>query len=237
MRTRSLWYGVLVGAPLLLAALTALGFTFFAREFALRLVLTLLSVQGAVVLHAVLYRWLVLSQRRLAWKLAGERREALARSREATEPEEAADSVVEMLDEIDVAEIKEQTLDLLRISLGVVLLVAMWFVWSGVLPVLHVLDEVDLWHHTVIEEGVEVLRPVTLTNVLGAGLLLLLTATAARNMPGFLEIALLQRLPLDPGARYATRTLALYLIVGIGLFLTLNTLGLRWRGAAPIPPC
>ena len=38
---------------------------------------------------------------------------------------------------------------------------------------------------------------------------IVLTIIAARNMPGFLEIAVLQRLPLEQGVRYATRTLVL----------------------------
>jgi potassium efflux system protein len=47
-------------------------------------------------------------------------------------------------------------------------------------------------------------------------------------MPGFLEIALLQRLPLDPGTRYATRTLSLYLISITGLVLGFKAIGIGW---------
>jgi potassium efflux system protein len=59
-------------------------------------------------------------------------------------------------------------------------------------------------------------------------LVVVITFLAAKNIPGVLEITLLRRLPLDPGARYAITTLFQYAIVGTGVFLAFGTLGLRW---------
>nr|VFK18523.1 MAG: Mechanosensitive ion channel [Candidatus Kentron sp. LPFa]VFK33385.1 MAG: Mechanosensitive ion channel [Candidatus Kentron sp. LPFa] len=75
---------------------------------------------------------------------------------------------------------------------------------------------------TVIE------KDVTLGNVTTVLILLVITVLAARNIPGVLEIALLQRLPLSIGGRYAFTTLTQYGIVGAGLVAIFDIVGLDW---------
>jgi potassium efflux system protein len=70
--------------------------------------------------------------------------------------------------------------------------------------------------------------PLTLSDLLVGVIALLVTLLAAKNLPGVLEITLLQRLPLDAGARYALTTLLQYLIVGIGLVMAFSTIGFQW---------
>jgi potassium efflux system protein len=137
--------------------------------------------------------------------------------------------VLEAIEEIDVAEIKDQTQDLLRGSIAFLMVVGLWFAWVSVLPALGILDDVTLWHHTVVgADGAEEQRPITLARLCLALLLVVVTITAARNTPGFLEIAILQRLPLEPGVRYATRTLVLYAIVATGIVVAFNAIGVGW---------
>ena len=69
---------------------------------------------------------------------------------------------------------------------------------------------------------------VTLGDLVLALIFLFLTWVAARNIPGLLEISLLQRLPLDGGARYAIATIVRYLIVIIGISTITGALGLGW---------
>jgi potassium efflux system protein len=69
---------------------------------------------------------------------------------------------------------------------------------------------------------------VTLADLTLGLIMLVITVLAAKNIPGVLEIALLQRLPLDAGARYAIASLTQYLIAGIGVFVAFSTLGLQW---------
>lgn len=58
--------------------------------------------------------------------------------------------------------------------------------------------------------------------------ILIATVLAFRNLPGFAEIVLLQRLPLDAGARYALSTVLKYLIAIIGTIIALNAINLAW---------
>jgi potassium efflux system protein len=68
----------------------------------------------------------------------------------------------------------------------------------------------------------------TLADLLFAFVLLGLTILAFRNLPGLLEIAVLQRLPLQPGERYAIKTVVGYLLAFAGTVAVLATLGIEW---------
>lgn len=63
----------------------------------------------------------------------------------------------------------------------------------------------------------------------GAALVtLIITFLIFQNFPAFVEIALLQRLPLDSGSRYALSTILKYLIATIGSIVMFGALGLSW---------
>ena len=53
------------------------------------------------------------------------------------------------------------------------------------------------------------------------------TIIAAHNLPGLLEVILLNRLPMDPGARYAYSTVCRYAITAIGIIIVFNTIGIK----------
>ena len=74
------------------------------------------------------------------------------------------------------------------------------------------------------------LSPLTITvSDIGMSLVILIaTWIAFRNIPGLIEIIVLQRLPLDAGSRYALSTVMRYLIAIIGVIIAFNTLGISW---------
>ena len=64
---------------------------------------------------------------------------------------------------------------------------------------------------------------------LGLSIVILIATWAAfRNVPGLVEIVVLQRLPLDAGSRYALSTVMRYLIAIIGVLIAAGTIGLAW---------
>jgi potassium efflux system protein len=69
---------------------------------------------------------------------------------------------------------------------------------------------------------------LTLADVVLAAILALLTSVAARNLPALLELALLQKLPLDGGSRYAVSTLLRYVIIIFGVSAVSGALGIGW---------
>ncbi len=70
--------------------------------------------------------------------------------------------------------------------------------------------------------------PFTLADLLTVFVLALATLVASRNLPGVVEILLLQHLPLDRGSRYAVTTIFRYTILIIGVSATLNAVGIGW---------
>jgi potassium-dependent mechanosensitive channel len=69
---------------------------------------------------------------------------------------------------------------------------------------------------------------VTLTNVLVFILIAIVAFLVGRNIPGLLEIAILQRLPLQESVRYAIVTLTRYAIIVIGTILAFGAIGIGW---------
>ncbi len=69
---------------------------------------------------------------------------------------------------------------------------------------------------------------VTLAD-LGLGFIVLLaTILAFRNLPGLVEIVVLQQLPLDAGSRYALSTVLRYVIAIVGITIAFNAIGISW---------
>lgn len=217
-----------VGLPALLAGLAWSGYFYTSLQFLLRLNLTVGLGLLIVFIHAFFTRWLLISERRLALKMALEKRAARQEEHGDEDEELKAETLREISSEIDVHTIGEQTRELLRISLGLVLVLGLLFVWVGVLPALKGLGSYQLWDTKSIVDGQEKLAPVTLAHLGMALLILGATVAGARNLPGFLEIALLQRLPMDPGTRYAVKALVLYGIVGAGLLYSCGAIGMSW---------
>ena len=70
--------------------------------------------------------------------------------------------------------------------------------------------------------------PITLW-VLGKALIIgLLTIVRVRDLPGVLDLSLLRRTRLDPGARIAVLTLSRYIFTFMGSAYVFRTLGISW---------
>jgi len=69
---------------------------------------------------------------------------------------------------------------------------------------------------------------ITLADLGLALVVLVATVVAFRNIPGLVEIFVLQKLPLDAGGRYAIATVMRYLIAILGVLIAFNVIGLRW---------
>lgn len=234
-RMRHVWYAAAMAAPLSLAILSAAGYHYTADQLAWRMFVTLAIVVAAVVLHALLLRWLLITRRRLAMQQARERRAAMIESRQDALPAdgESAGSIVVEEPMIDLSTIDEQTRKLINVLVGVLLVACCYMAWVDVLPALGVLNQVTLWSSdTAIALGVNGLgapvQDVTLAHLLLSLGVVALTYVAGKNIPGLLEIAVLQRLPLATSARYAITTVSRYFIVVIGASLAFGLIGIGW---------
>ena len=228
VRQRYFWLALTVAAPLLLAVLAFLGYFYTAGTLGAGLMQTLWIAFGLVVLHQVVVRWLLLTQRRLALQAARDRLQAAREEKESGDAELEGVSVQIEEPEIDLVALSEESRKLLSMLLVIVGFFGFWLVWSDILPALNVLDDVTLWHKPGVVAGEEAIVPVSLGD-LGIALLIgFLTWIAMKRLPPLLEIVLLQRVNMTSGSRYTARTLTTYAIVGIGLIAFFNVIGMDW---------
>ena len=228
-RLRWFWYCLAVGGPLLLAILSLIGYLYTSLILTSLLVRTIWLALALIVVNLIVLRWIALTHRKLALKILLKEREAerAARENEGDSEPEGEPPVVESKP-LDLDEVDTQTRKLLRWGLIVVAALAGWGIWSEVFPAFRLLEQVALWSQTVLVDGVETIVPVTLADILLAVLVAAGTAIASKNLPGLMEIAILQRLTLQPGSRYAINTLTRYIVVTIGVISVLNIIGWNW---------
>jgi potassium efflux system protein len=141
------------------------------------------------------------------------------------DPQSIGSIGVEVQD-VDIAAINDQTQRLVTSSLFVIGLIAVGIIWKSILPAVSLLNSVTLW--TVDGVTPDDRIAITLANVVIAIPIVVLTVIASRNLPGLMEIALLQNLPLDKAMRYAITSISSYAILILGVIVVLASLGLRW---------
>jgi potassium efflux system protein len=137
--------------------------------------------------------------------------------------------VVESPPELKLADINSQAARVLRLVLSVAAASALYLTWVDVMPALSVLQKIHLWeNHLAIANDANAVEWVTAADVTLAIILAATTLFAARNLPGLLEMTVLQRLPLDAGARYAATTVSRYVIFVVGALLCFHEIGIGW---------
>ena len=211
-------------AFLMLAALPLFGFV-LTSALLLKLSLSTLAVLLAVSLaHGLVLRWLMLGERRLA----------LARQAQAGEADKGdagganLDAPELVQDSVNVRLASSQSRRLLRAF--TVLLLVLGLAWSlaEVAPAFTLLDRIVLWHTSEMVDGAAQMRAVSLADLSLALITLVLGISAARNLPGLLEIMLLERFLADASMRYAIVAVTRYVITFVLLVAVFSFLGLRW---------
>jgi potassium efflux system protein len=233
-RLRYIWWPVAVGLPLFLAVQAGSGYFLSALQLRNLFRFTALLVLILVVLNSLALRWLSLAGRRFALHEARRKRDA----RREADRQKLADGHASMTDadsqpilpepEIGLAEVSEQTQSLLRTVMFIIVAIGLWAIWEPVLPAFGILQEIQLWSYSGTVNGVTTQVPITLASLVMAVVVVVFTVIASKNLPGLLEITILNRLAMDAGARNAFTTLCRYAITAIGILLAFNTIGFRW---------
>ena len=217
-RLRFVWQPAVIGAPLGLAIAAGAGYYFTALQLAVRFYWTLIALAGALVLNAALLRWLLVAHRRLAIAQAKERRAQRLAEKEAAGEDVGASVAGDVATDavVDLTAVSQQSRQIVRAAVWFGLAIGLWFIWSATLPALGMLHQISI-------VGKVSLADVGLCLLAG-----LITLIASRNLPGLLEMLLLQRLPLDAGVRYACLALTRYVITVTGVVAVFACLGVGW---------
>ncbi|MDH3387676.1 MAG: mechanosensitive ion channel, partial [Gammaproteobacteria bacterium] len=229
---RYLWLTLGLALPMMLAVLATVGYVYTAAQFGARLVDTVWLLVAIILIHQLVSRWVLLTERRLVFKDALERHRAQRAARETKAHGDATAAEIAGLafdvPEVDYVALSEDTKKLISTALAVVALLGLWLIWADVLPAFQILDEVSLWSYTSSAGGIENLVPVTLSDAILGMVIIVMVIAAARRLPALMEILLLSRLNITAGGRYAISTLTQYSIVAIGIVLVFGILGGSW---------
>jgi potassium-dependent mechanosensitive channel len=224
-RLSSPLYLVLLAVPVTVGGLAAAGYYYTALRLAWRFELTLWLVIGLVVVQSLLGRWLTAVYRRLAIesaiRVAGSTPQGMSHWQPTSKSNEPL-PVVETPPEVDLEKVDLQTKRLLHSISVVGLVFGLGWVWSEVLPALQIFNQVTL---IAGEKGA---ADVTLANLFNAMIAAAMTVVAVNNLPGLLEAAILHRLPLDAGVRYAIAAVVRYAIGITGITIAAGAVGVGW---------
>jgi potassium efflux system protein len=225
-RLASPLYVVLLAVPITVGGLAAAGYYYTALRLAWRFELTLWMVIGLVVVQSLLGRWLTAVYRRLAIetaiRVAGASSQEDLHLQQAAKSNESHSPAAESPPEVDLEKVDLQTKRLLHSIAVVGLVFGLGWVWSDVLPALQIFNQVGLVYD---EKGAAV---VTLANLINAIIAAAMTVVAVNNLPGLLEAAILHRLPLDAGVRYAVAAVVRYAIGITGITIAAGAVGIGW---------
>ncbi|MGJ8560224.1 MAG: mechanosensitive ion channel domain-containing protein [Litorimonas sp.] len=227
---------IAVGLPMFAAVMAGAGWYESADDILVRLFMTLWVLLSTYVIYGTVRRAITVSQRQIKYRQAVERREATMRKRKEQQEAEARGEDMPPpppidTDAIDVTAMSRQSSQLLRTLIAIGLVAFLWIIWSGLLPALSIFDGFQIGEigtGEFAETGEEIVRSITVWTLLQAGVIAAITIIAARNLPGFLEIFILNRLGVDAGARYAVVTILGYVIVATGVVLVFQRVGLEW---------
>jgi len=221
------WYSAAISIPLVIIGFAVAGYYLSALELQQKLIVTLRLIFLTVIIHALVFRWLTLVNRQLAITNARQKRKT------AAVPEKhlaGSEDPVLPVDEqqIDIPKINAQTIKLLNVFIGFTLVIGFWMIWSNILPAFSFLDRIVLWQHLVNVDHQDIYQPITMTNLLLAGLYVFIAVVAVRNFSGVMELLVFRRLSIEAGGRYAVNQLAKYVLVSIGFISVANELGGSW---------
>ncbi|MGD9286112.1 MAG: mechanosensitive ion channel [Desulfobacterales bacterium] len=229
-RLRYVWYPLAILLPLTIIWLIAIGYFYSAREIGHLISNTIVLVLMLIVFNDLVLRILILARRRIALKKAIADQELRLKADSKTDADADTDGVPVIQNQpiIGLRQIDEQTRSLLKLILFILALSGMWVIWDRVFPAFGILQDIKFWSYSTVVDGVPKTVPITLAKIILAIIVAATTIVASRNLPGLLEVILLKRLPMRPGARYAYSSVSRYAITAIGILIALNTIGLRW---------
>lgn len=256
-RYHFVWYATAVAVPVILAGLSAVGYHYSAIQVAARLLGTVWLFLGAIIFRSLAVRWVVLSRRRLLLDQAYQRRAAAEEVQEVGGTPKPP--TVEETDVAKSTLQTRKLVDVMVLAIAVGGLAIVWAAtlpaiglldrplpfWGGseskpsvdIVAPLPILPTGQGATSTAVDSGAsgkesseEVSANVVTTLDLAVAMLVaFFTFLASRNLPGLMEMSVLNRLPVDNATRYAATRLASYAIVILGVFMTSNQLGLRWQ--------
>lgn len=208
--------------PVALMGLVIMGYYYTALKLTNRVIDTFYLFMAWSIVQQTAMRGLEVAARRLA------HRRALARRQQLKQQEDV--DTTELIEEksLTIQDVNEQSLRLTKVALFLIFGGCFYWLWSDLVAVLSYLDSIALWHTTTGAAGHEMLQPISLRDLMQAGIFSLVAWVLTKNLPGLLEVVILSRLQLKQGTNYTITTMMSYAITSLGALAALSSLGMSW---------
>ena len=229
-RIRSLGFVAAIIGFVLLFLFAVLGYYESVYKIGTSLLQSIQLLVWTVIAFGVAMRFFLVRRRKLRYEqLIQQRRAAIAAAEQQAESgmtlaSEALDIDLQNESGMDITDVSRQARELTGVIFLIVVGLALLGIWQYLLPATKILDSWELWPITV---GLAV-ESVTARDLLLSLVAFAITFFSVRNIPGMLELLLLQRLPLDAGARYAVASILRYILLVVGVIFALGFLKIPW---------
>ena len=240
-KTHFLWFWIVVLFPVAMIVLIIVGYTYTAHELSWRFWHTLWVSVALVTLRAFAIRALQINHRMVRIEKLRQKREGIDQGLLAVGAAAVGETWTAEEEQEAIRSSGQQVLRVLHSGLWLSGALAIWILWSGIVPALSILDQWTLWDTTrevAVQQPLEdgrmgqvtetIVDSITLVNLLKATFLTLVTVTLVRNAPGLIDILILQRLPLDPSFKFAITMMCRYAILVVGILLIFSEIGFSW---------
>lgn len=226
-RLRYVSYVAVVLIPLVILAFAVSGYYQSALELQGKLVMILRILFFSALFHAVVIRWLNLTNRKLALQNARQKRKQQGQTASAaaegqpviTQEEEAL---------LNIPKINQQSRTVLTTVTVLIIVTGLWLTLQDIFPALSIFDQVVLWQHYAEIDGKETLQPITLINLFICLLYFVLMIVFVSNFPGLIDLLFIGRYSITAGSRYALLQLTRYAVITLTFILIANELGGSW---------
>ncbi len=220
---RYVWYLLILLAPLNIIGFAVAGYYQSALALQGKLIILIRMFFFTSLFHAIIIRWLTLSNRRMALQNARQKRKQHEQAQADT------DNVLKIEEALlDIPKINQQNRKLLSASILAILMVGIWLTFRDILPALNFFDEIILWHHTEMNDGQILQTPITLVNLMICLLYIFISMTLVKNFPGLVDVIFVGRYGMTKGSRYALVQLTRYSIIALSVILIAYELGGSW---------
>ncbi|WP_413112088.1 mechanosensitive ion channel domain-containing protein [Thaumasiovibrio sp. DFM-14] len=229
-----LFWGVLTLTPQILSFFALKGYLAASQAIMQHLAISAVIGVLTLLIYFLIKRLMLIQKRRLAFERAKARRieQLMQRQAEASEQDDGHshnESHPEIEDEeIDLDQISDQSLRLLRSLLLIIYLIALGVFWSDLYQASTLLQEVIVWDASSNIDGLEKISAITLRSLVLSLLAFVLTLLLSRDLPAAMELLVLQHLSLSPGSGYAITTLTRYVVIVVGILVGSAYLGFDW---------
>ena len=229
-RIRSLVFVIVIIGFILLFLFAVLGYYESVYKIGSSLLQTVQVLIWTVIAFGVAMRFFLVRRRKLRFEqLIQQRKAAIAAAEKQAESgmtiaSEALDIDLQNESGMDITDVSRQARELTGVIFLIVVGLILLGIWQYLLPATKILERVELWRITV---GTAV-EFVTARDLLLSLVAFAITFFSVRNIPGMLELLLLQRLPLDAGARYAVASILRYILLVVGVIFALGFLKIPW---------